>query len=178
MTAALDKRKLEGELARRLAPIALVHGLEVLDVECEARLIRVTLDDPAGPLGSAALDGISPEISVLLDGDAQLDTYYPGAYMLEVSSPGVERSLRTPAHFARFVGSKASIRLRAGIEGPAELVGMISAADDEAVSVAPEGAGEGEIVRLSYPDIERARTIFEWPSSGRGPRKAKGSDKK
>jgi ribosome maturation factor RimP len=74
---------------------------------------------------------------------------------LEVSSPGVERPLRTPEHFRRFVGKEVAVKAKPGTEGERRLAGVLEAADEEGVVVAGR--------RLAYAEIERARTVFVWP---------------
>jgi ribosome maturation factor RimP len=78
---------------------------------------------------------------------------------LEVSSPGIERPLRTPEHFKRFVGTEVAVKAKPGTEGDRRLTGVLEAADAEGVVVAGR--------RLAYDDIEKARTVFVWPSPGR-----------
>jgi ribosome maturation factor RimP len=74
-----------------------------------------------------------------------------------VSSPGIERPLRTPEHFTRFVGHEVVGRTVPGTAGERRFEGVLESADDEGVVVAGR--------RLSYGDIERARTRFVWPAS-------------
>jgi ribosome maturation factor RimP len=98
----------------------------------------------------------------------------PGRYTLEVSSPGLERRLRTPAHFAGAVGE--SVTLRVSIpDTPAERVsGTLLAATDEGIEIATETGPR----TARYDQIERARTVFTWgaapkpsPSKGRAPKR-------
>jgi len=73
---------------------------------------------------------------------------------LEVSSPGLERPLRTPEHFRRFVGSRVAVKTRPGTEGERRVEGVLESADDGGVVVAGRA--------LPYDAIERARTVFVW----------------
>ena len=137
-----------------VAPTLADQGLEVVDVEHMANVLRVTVDRPEG----VDLDTISTASRLVSD---ELDRHerdgrevVPGRYVLEVSSPGVERPLRTPEHFRRFVGTTVSIRTRPGTEGERRVEGTLEAADDAGVVVAGR--------RLAYADIERARTVFVW----------------
>jgi len=84
-------------------------------------------------------------------------------YTLEVSSPGVERKLRTPSHFARAVGETVSVRTVAGAKGERRVTGRLQCADADGFVLEAEDLPGGER-RLSYDEIERARTIFEWGS--------------
>jgi len=86
----------------------------------------------------------------------------PGHYTLEVSSPGLERPLRTPIHFQRFVGSTVAVKTRPEVEGDRRVEGTLEAADDEGFVVAGR--------RLAYDDVEKARTVFVWEPAERGKR--------
>jgi ribosome maturation factor RimP len=156
------------------APLSAL-GFEVVDVERQGSVLRVTVDLTfdlpvgAGDTGGIDLDGVTRATRVVSD---LLDRHdLVGARTtLEVSSPGVERPLRTPAHFRRFLGTEVAVKLRAGVEGERRLTGVIEAADDDAVLVAGR--------RLAYADIERARTVFVWPASGqKGPARKVGAKK-
>jgi ribosome maturation factor RimP len=146
-----------------IEPSLATQGLEVVDVEQQASVLRVSVDRPGG----VDLDTISTASRLVSD---ELDRHdvVPGRYVLEVSSPGVERPLRTPAHFARFVGTEVAVRTRPGTEGDRRVAGVLEAADDAGVTVAGR--------RVAYDDIERARTVFVWgpaPKPGKAKSKAK-----
>lgn len=144
-------------------------GLEVVDVEVTANLVRVVLDQPGG-VDLDALARASNAISEALD--AQGARARPsGAYTLEVSSPGLERSLRTPDHFRRHVGAVVAIKTRPGVPGERRCRGRLVVADDSGISVSAEvGEGGQDVRRFDYGDLERARTVFEWgpADAGRG----------
>jgi ribosome maturation factor RimP len=150
-----------------VAPICTDLGLELYDVEHTAGKVRVTVDKPGG-VDLEALSVVTRLISRELD---ERDPV-PGRYQLEVSSPGLERPLRTPAHYQRAVGQPVSIRLLPGHGEARRIAGVVVEADEAAVTVEPED-GSGSRVRLRYADIERARTTFAWggqPKPGKGPR--------
>jgi ribosome maturation factor RimP len=92
-------------------------------------------------------------------------------YTLEVSSPGVERPLRTARHFERAVGETVTIRTTTGSQGDRRVTGRVAAADADGFVLDGENLPEGGR-RFSYDEVERARTVFEWggqprPSDGR-----------
>jgi ribosome maturation factor RimP len=147
-------------------PVLATSDLELVDVEVGRGLVRLSLDRPGG-IDLEAISAISPAISAALDGGDPL----PESYHLEVSSPGLERPLRTPEQFRRFVGSRVSVRTLPGVDGDRRVVGVLADADDEGIAMAPDG---GDVVRrVPYRDIERARTVFEW-----GPAPKPGAPKK
>jgi ribosome maturation factor RimP len=94
----------------------------------------------------------------------------PGRYTLEVSSPGLERTLRTPAHFARSVGSEVAVRLRDVSNDERRVHGILSAADADGFTVTrPDGSPRV----VPYEQVDRARTVFNWgpaPKPGKGPK--------
>ena len=79
-------------------PLLAAHDVEVVDVEQLGATLRVTVDKP----GDIDLDAVSEATLVVSDALDHNDPV-PGRYTLEVSSPGVERPLRTPEHFERAV---------------------------------------------------------------------------
>lgn len=149
-------------------PVVAAADLELYDVEVAGGTLRV-LVDRSGGVDLAVLGEVTRAVSEALDDDDPL----PGRYVLEVSSPGLERKLRTPAHFAAALGKKVRVRTVAGTEGERRLEGELTTADDDGVVVA---SSDGER-RLAYDEIERAKTVFEWgptppPGSGRRSRKS------
>ena len=127
-------------------------GLELVDVEHVGATLRVSIDRPGG-VDLDTISAASEAVSAVLDHADPV----PGRYTLEVSSPGVERPLRTPEHFRRAVGTPVSVRTQPGVEGERRVEGVLSQADDEGVVVVGR--------RLAYGEIERARTVFEWGPS-------------
>ena len=87
----------------------------------------------------------------------------PGRYTLEVSSPGLERRLRTPEHFARATGELVTVRTLPHVAGERRLRGRVASCDETGfVLEDPELPGGSQ--RVAYADVERARTVFEWGS--------------
>lgn len=163
-----------------VAPLFGDGPTELVDVEQHGRVVRITVDRDGG-VSADDLGDLTRRISHVLD-DADP---VPGRYTLEVSSPGLERALRTPAHFARAVGDKVNVKTRPNVEGERRIVGELTAADDDGITIRPEtirpGDGAlGDARHLRYEEIERARTVFDWgpaPKPGK-PGARKSSDKK
>lgn len=145
-------------------PLLAPGGLELVDVELAAGVLRVTVDRPGG-VDLDAVSQASRLISDLLDQhEPELPSLAGGRYVLEVSSPGIERSLRTPEHFRRFVGSHVVLKTVPGTDGDRRLEGTLEAAGDEGVVVSGRA--------VAYAEIERARTRFVWPVASEPKRKA------
>ena len=139
-----------------LQPVVTAVGLELVDVEMKSGILRVTVDREGG-VDLEALTDANRAVSALLD---ELDPI-PGRYSLEVSSPGIERPLRMPAHFAKAVGSTVTVKTRPQVPGDRRLQGTLVASDDDGFALAVDGSGD-EPMRLAYGDIDRARTVFVW----------------
>ncbi|MCX6512254.1 MAG: ribosome maturation factor RimP [Actinobacteria bacterium] len=147
---------------------ALVAPLEVdlVDVERVAGVLRVTVER-AGGIDLEGLTSVNRAISTWLDESDPI----PGRFTLEVSSPGVERRLRTPEQFARALNEEVTVRLSAPLEGARRYDGILTAVKDQEIVIEQaEGKGERSI---TFSSIERARTVFHWgaspkPSPSRG----------
>jgi len=153
-----------------MEPLLAAVGIEVVDIELNRTVLTITIDQ-AGGLGLDAIAEATRIVSRALDEHDPV----PGSYTLEVTSPGLERSLRRPDHFARAVGSLVTVKTVAGTEGDRRATGTLTATDAHGITVAGAGAGGGER-RLAYDQIDRARTVFEWgPSPKPGKRQAAGA---
>ena len=144
------------DLFAALQPVVDDAGLELVDVEMKTGVLQVTVDREGG-VDLEALTDANRAVSTVLD---ELDPI-PGRYSLEVSSPGIERPLRTPAHFAKALGATVTVKTRPQVPGERRLRGTLLTSDDDGFSLAVEGSDD-EPVRLAYSDIDRARTVFVW----------------
>jgi ribosome maturation factor RimP len=152
-------------LVNALSPLLEARGLDLIDVEQHGSELTVFVDREGGvnldELGSAAR-----EVSAALD---EIDPM-PGRYTLSVSSPGLERRLRTPAHFARAVGEAVTIRILAGTADVRRVSGTLESADETGCTLVGSDLPDGSL-RIAYDEIERARTVFEW---GPQPKRVRG----
>jgi len=145
------------ELFDILAPTVTGLGLELVDLELRSGLLRVVVDRTGG-VDLDTISSVTRAVSEVLD---RHDPFPGHRYTLEVSSPGVERPLRTPAHFVRAVGETVSVRTVAGGQGERRVQGQLVAVDDDGIVLTGAGLPE-DGRRLAFEDIERARTVFEW----------------
>ena len=127
-------------------------GYELVDLEYAPgrtrALLRVFIDKPQG-VGIDDCEQVSHELSALLD----VEDPVPMAYTLEVSSPGLDRVLRTRAHFERFVGERVWVELKVAREGRRRYTGRLEAVAEQDVELRVDGA----IVRVPLTQIGRAR---------------------
>jgi ribosome maturation factor RimP len=146
-------------------PVVAPLGLAVYDVVDSGGVLRLVLDRPGG-VDVDTLEEASRLVGPHLDG------IISGSYTLEVSSPGLERSLRRPEHFAGALDSLVTVKAR-NVDGVMErLRGVLVASDDTGVTVRTE-AGEQ---RVAHDAIESAKTVFEWaptPKPGKGSKPGK-----
>ena len=148
------------DLFVQLQPVVRSIDLELVDVELRSGVLLVTVDREGG-VDLGALTDANRAVSSVLD---ELDPI-PGRYTLEVSSPGVERTLRTPAHFVRAIGETVSVKTRPQVPGDRRRRGVLVSADEEGLTLDVDGGPEGR-VHLSYSDIDKARTVFVWGREG------------
>jgi ribosome maturation factor RimP len=167
-----------------IGPIVEQLELDLYDLEHRGGILRVTIDTPPGSPGGVDLETIALATR-LISRELDHSDPLPGRYTLEVTSPGVERSLRTPDHFKREVGKTLAIRLSDVTSDQRRVTGVLVAADDEAATIDvvddPDGGARAPGAaqrRIEYRQIDRARTVFEWgpaPKPGRGPKKNRAS---
>jgi ribosome maturation factor RimP len=152
-----------------IEPVVRALDLGLYDVEIagsgRARVVRVLVDRPGGvdlDTIAAATEAVSPVLDAPL-----VDAWLSGPYALEVSSPGLERPLRTPEHFQGAIGETISVKTRAG-EAPARRDrGVLESAGAASFELVVDG---GSRATIAYDDVIQARTVFEWgpaPKSGK-----------
>jgi ribosome maturation factor RimP len=150
-------------LVDALTPLLAGIGLELFDVEVRSREVLVFVDR-AGGVDLDDLARANRLVSGVLD---ELDPI-EGRYTLEVSSPGLERRLRTPAHFAGALGQTVTVRTIPG--APVRRVsGRLATSDDQGFVIEGPDVPDGSL-RLGYDQVERARTVFEWGTPAGAPR--------
>lgn len=148
-----------------VAPLVAARGLRVYDLERHGPVLRLTVQGDDA-VGVDDLGGLTRDVSRALD---EADPI-AGRYTLEVSSPGLERPLRVPEHFAGARGETVTVkRRRAGPDEPRRLRGVLVDADDEGFELRVESAdgvdvADDEVVerRVGYDEVDSARTVFEW----------------
>ena|SRR5579863_2628533 len=143
---------LREQLMGLVEPLLDQLGYELIDLEYvpgRARSLLRVFIDKVGGVGLDDCERVSHELSALLD----VEDPIPSAYTLEVSSPGLDRVLRTPAHFARFVGDRIWMELKVARDGRRRYTGQLVSSDADAVELNVDGA----MVRVAFSDIHRAR---------------------
>jgi ribosome maturation factor RimP len=149
-------------IVQELVPAVTELGLDLYDVNVsgagKARILRVMVDREGG-VDLEAIAAATQAVSPLLDAPP-LDSVIAGPYALEVSSPGLERPLRTPAHFVRAVGETVSVKTRAGDDHGARRVhGVVTTAGDTGFELTLD---DGTAQQVAYDDVTQAHTVFQW----------------
>jgi ribosome maturation factor RimP len=164
------------DIAALLTPTVHSLGLELLGVEYltmpGGALLRLYIDVPeaasaAGDDGEPRLVGIEDCEAVSREVSAQLDVADPisAHYTLEVSSPGIERPLFTPAHFVRFAGEMAKVTLKLPQDGRRRLQGKIVGVTDGNITFDIDGMA----FTVAADNIEKARLVPDWAALGLAP---------
>lgn len=140
-------------LIELLEPPIEALGYELVDIDVRvgrSGLLRIFIDKENG-VNLEDCELVSRQLSAFLDVEDPL----PGRYVLEVSSPGVDRPLRTLEHFRRFRDCQAKVRLSKPRESRRMLNGRLLGIRDESIVMDVDG----EIWRLQPADIASARLV-------------------
>jgi ribosome maturation factor RimP len=166
-------------LIKIIEPVVQAAKLELVDVrfllEQGGWTLRVQIDVPVDqitdvnevPTSRVSLvecEDMSRELSAVLDVEDPIKQ----AYALEISSPGIDRPLRTPAHFRHFAGSEAKIALALPLQTPAgerrNFKGIVRGASDTHVTI----ECDGQAFELVIDDIDHAKLVPDWDAVMKG----------
>jgi len=162
---AFDEDRVRG-IAERVAGSS---GLEVVEIEFrgggKSRMLRVFLDKPAGVTHEDCAQ-FSREFGTILDVE---DVVPGGTYVLEVSSPGLDRKLNRAADYERFAGSKVKLMTREPVNGNRHFEGRLESFHDgrltldlsEARRKHRPGAGSPQKLEIDLANVEKANLVPE-----------------
>jgi ribosome maturation factor RimP len=149
-------------LAQRFTEVLADLGLECLGVEFSPSqgqsTLRVYLDVEGREVTLDDCEAASRELSAMLD----VEDPIPGHYLLEVSSPGIDRPLFTAAQFGKVAGQEVKVLLKAPIEGRRRLRGKVLAVEGERISL----EAEGKVFGFEHDAVESARVVPDWAALG------------
>ena len=141
------------------SPLVESEGMEIVDIEFRhegsrgGRVLRLYLDKEGGP-SVDDLSRVSRQLSELLD----THDVVPGTYTLEVSSPGINRPLTRPEHFARFVGKRIRVRTRDRIDGRRSFLGTLQEVMENRITLKQEGTQ----YQIPFSVIEKSNYEHDW----------------
>ncbi len=146
-----------------IRPVIEGSGLELVDVafrrESGRRVLRVVVDREGG-VDVDTIAELAEKVSRRLD----VEGFAPGPYALEVSSPGIERTLKRPRDYERRLGDTVKVKTTTPVEGRRNIAGQLVSADDDGIVV----AADGRELRVRYLDIASARTVVDWDAELKG----------
>ncbi len=157
------------QLRDLIAPVCADSGYELVEIELtrggNGAILRIFIDYPEGAEKAISFDectALSREVSALLDVEDPIASRYD----LEVSSPGLDRPLRQPAHFRRFVGSEVKVLLHSGLEGRRNFKGvLVSVSEDDSTITVDVNDTQFE---LPLADLSSAKLIPDWSALMKG----------
>jgi len=151
------RESLEARITILAEQVAASMGMEVVLFEIKGggnrSIVRTFIDQPGG-VSLNDCERFSKRLSVQLD----VEDCIPFSYILEVSSPGLDRALVKEADFKRFLGQSAKVRTRLPVEGQRNFKGKLLEVTEGRVrlEVAP-----GKQIEIAFSDIEKANLVAE-----------------
>jgi ribosome maturation factor RimP len=141
-----------------LARVTAREGLELVHWEAvgprNKLVLRVYIDKPGG-VSHSDCEIVSNQVGTLFD----VEDIFPGQYLLEVSSPGIERGLYKPADYERFAGSRVKLRTSEPIAGQRNFRGTLAGIVDEIVTLDADGMGR---IEIPYDKIAKANIEYKF----------------
>jgi ribosome maturation factor RimP len=138
--------------------VAASEGMALVDVELKGgrsnTLLRVYIDKPGG-ISHADCQLVSEQLSAMLD----VEDPFPGSYVLEVSSPGLDRKLVRPSDYILFAGRRARLVLREPLDAQRVVEGRLAGLEEGRVRIEIEGRGVQE---YDLANIAKAKLIVEF----------------
>ena len=152
-----EKKPIAAHVRELCLPVCAELGLDLWDVEYVKEgadyILRITIDSAEG-VTIDDCERMTRAIDPILDEDDPIEN----SYRLEVSSPGVERTLSRPEHFAAMMGAEVEVKLFSPVNGSKTHRGTLSAYDGGDVTVT---SGE-DSVTFKKADVAKVSTVFEW----------------
>lgn len=152
-----EKKSVASRVREICLPVAAELGYTVWNVEYVKEgadyILRIEIDSENG-IGIEDCERMSRAIDPILDEEDPIED----SYSLEVSSPGVERTLSRPEHFEAMMGSKVEVKLFAAVNGAKSVVGELTGYADGDVTV----ENDTGTLTLKKADIAKVSTVFEW----------------
>ena len=152
-----QKKNIAGTVRDLVSPVADSLGYMLWDVEYVKEgadmLLRITIDKPEG-VDIEDCEKMARAVDPIIDEADPIEV----SYKMEVSSPGIERSLTRPEHFTACMGEKIEVKLYAPIDGKKQIVGILTAADEKTVTVTVDE----DTVVLEKSAVAKVSTVFDW----------------
>jgi ribosome maturation factor RimP len=140
-------------LIELLEPVVQSLGYELVDLELRLgnhSLVRIFIGKEDG-ISLEDCEIVSNQVSGVLDVEDPL----PGHFTLEVSSPGIDRPLRTAAHFSVFAGSVIKLQAKALVSGRKRFKGTLQGIEDNVIALEVDGSE----VKIDLENVHSARLV-------------------
>ena len=148
---------MEERVQHLLEPTVAQLGYELLGVEYLSQgkhsRLRLYIDSPDG-IGLEDCSAVSHQVSGILD----VEDPIKGQYALEVSSPGLDRPLFRPEHYAKYIGQRVKLKSKLPIEGQRKFSGEIAAVENDDIYISMEN---GEELKIACHEIDQANLVPE-----------------
>jgi ribosome maturation factor RimP len=152
-----EREAVKSKITELAGQLATSMGLEIVLLEIKGSggrsVVRAYIDQPGG-ITLRDCERFSKRFSVLLD----VEDSVTFSYILEVSSPGLDRPLVKAEHFVRFAGKKAKVRMRVPLAGQRNFLGTIRGVADGILLLETPGGNQKE---LPLTQIEKANLVAE-----------------
>lgn len=152
----MNRREVEKQVEAMARELAGPMGLSVVDVEYRPRgkqaVLRVILDKPGGILLEECAR-LSEELSHMLD----VTDPIPGSYVLEVSSPGLDRVLRRDEEFSLFRGRRVAVHTHAPVLGGKRLEGILLGLGEDGIHLEVDG----QEVRVPRQQVSKVHLVAD-----------------
>ena len=152
-----QKKNIAGTVRDLVSPVADSLCYMLWDVEYVKEgadmILRITIDKPEG-VDIEDCEKMARAVDPIIDEADPIEV----SYKMEVSSPGIERSLTRPEHFTACMGEKIEVKLYAPMDGKKQIVGILTAADEKTVTVTVDE----DTVVLEKSAVAKVSTVFDW----------------
>jgi len=161
----MDKNEIRATLLEMVTPLCQARDIDIWGLELlfgaggRHKIVRIYLDSEEG-VGIDECAEISRNLSLALD----VEDIIPGAYNLEVSSPGLERPFFSLEQMQDYVGRTIRIRLERALDGRKNFKGRLLSIDAPSFTLVDEG---GNSFELNWEDVGKANLVYEHPDQGK-----------
>jgi len=161
---------LEDQIFETLGPVITTLGADLLEVDFSGGHLMLVVDAEGG-ISSDKVAQVNRTCSLVITQQELIKT----EFTIAATSPGLERNLKTKEHFARAVGSDVSVRLGPGSD-ISKVEGRLVSFDDDILSIEAtefNGTPMEKSVQVSYLDVAKAKTVFDWKAAFKADKKKK-----
>jgi len=148
----MDMHSIGDRIENIASAAAAVFGVELVHVEIGGTkrdvVVRIFIDKPGG----VSIEDCS-DVSCSIEATLDEEDFIPSRYVLEVSSPGIERELYSLGDFVKFVGRLAKVKMKAGIAGQKTFAGTITSVEGEEITFEDRMRG---LMKFMFEDVDKA----------------------